>query len=115
MVLDGPPRIEASSEPVPDSADLRLTRISVNGQPQAQNVSREVERDESKGVYRLQWIAHALCVPPEGGRDIESGLMIAATPAGTTLTMFNELTVRSFRDRIVYPLSPRRMANLIKQ
>ena len=29
--------------------------------------------------------------------------------------MFNELTVRSFRDRIIYPTAPRRMGNLIKQ
>jgi hypothetical protein len=31
------------------------------------------------------------------------------------LTMSSELTARPFRDRIVYPLGVRRMANLIKQ
>jgi Zn-dependent protease len=54
-------------------------------------------------------------VPPEGGRDVETGLLVEATPAGTTLTIFGELTARSFRDRIVYPIGFRRMANLMKQ
>jgi Zn-dependent protease len=115
MVLDGPPLVETSSERLPDSTDLWLTRIAVNGQPQAQTVSREIERDEAKGVIRTQWVDHALSIPPEDGRNVDAGFMIAATPAGTTLTMFIELTVHSFRDRVVYPLSPRRMANQIKQ
>ena len=54
-------------------------------------------------------------MPPEGGRDVETGLMVEATPGGTTLTMFGELTARSFRDRIVYPIGLLRMANLVKQ
>jgi Zn-dependent protease len=115
MVLDGPPRMETACERLPDSADLWLARVAVNGQPFSQGVSREIERDEVKGVMRVQYVEHALSVPPEGGRDIEAGFMIAATPAGTTLTMFNELTVRSFRDRIVYPINPRGMSNRIKQ
>lgn len=115
MVLDGPPLVETTCERVPDSADLWLSRVAVDGQPRSQGVSREIERDEAKGVIRARWIEHALSVPPEGGRDVETGLMIVATPAGTTLTMFNELTARSFRDRIVYPIGPRRLANQIKQ
>jgi len=64
---------------------------------------------------RARLVAHPLSKPPEGGRDIETGLIVEATPEGTALTMFNELTVRSFRDRIIYPTAPRRMGNLIKQ
>jgi Zn-dependent protease len=115
FVLDGPPIIEMSSEPLPDSPDLWLTRITVSGQPQSQVVSYDLERDETKGIMRARLVAHPLSRPPEGGRDIETGLIVEATPEGTALTMFNELTVRSFRDRIIYPTAPRRMGNLIKQ
>jgi hypothetical protein len=38
MILDGPPVMEFSREPLPDSADLWLTRVTISGQPQAQNV-----------------------------------------------------------------------------
>ena len=115
FVLDGPPIIESSSEPLPDSPDLWLTRITVGGQPQSQIVSYELERDETKGIMRMRLVAHPLSKPPEGGRNVESGLVVEATPEGTALTMSNELTVRSFRDRIIYPVAPRRIANLIKQ
>jgi len=115
MVLDGPPVIEISREPLPDSADLWLTRVAFGGQPRAQNVSRELERDEAKGIIRSRMMAHTLSVPPEGGRDAESGFLVEATAGGTMLTVFGELTARSFRDRIVYPIGLRRMANLIKQ
>lgn len=115
LVLDGPPVMEFSHEPVPDSAELWLTRISLSGQPRAQIVSRELERDEAKGIVRSVAVAHALSVPPEGGRDAESGLLVEATPDGTMLTMFNEWTARSFRDRIVYPIGLRRMVILMKQ
>jgi hypothetical protein len=113
FVLDGPPTIEMSSEPLPDSPDLWLTRITVGGQPQSQIVSHYLERDETKGIMRARLVAHPLSKPPEGGRNVESGFVLEATPEGTALTMFNELTVRSFRDRIIYPVAPRRMANLI--
>jgi Zn-dependent protease len=115
MVLDGPPAMEISCERVPDSADLWLTRVVVSGQPRSQGVSREIERDETKGIVRAQWVEHALSVPPAGGRDVESGFMVEATPEGTSLTMFIELTVRSFRDRIIYPVGLRQIANRIKQ
>jgi Zn-dependent protease len=115
FVLDGPPMVEMSSEPLPDSPGLWLTHITVSGQPQSQVVSYELERDETKGILRARLVAHPLSKPPEGGRDIETGLIVEATPEGTALTMFNELTVRSFRDRIIYPTAPRRMGNLIKQ
>src|SRR5216684_2216080 len=95
MVLDGPPVMEFLREPLPDSADLWLTRVAVSGQPRAQSVSRELERDEAKGIIRSRALAHTLSVPPEGGRNVETGLLVEATSGGTTLTMFGELTARS--------------------
>lgn len=115
MMLDGPPVMEISREPVPDSADLWLTRVAVAGQPRAQGVSRELERDEAKEIIRTQAVTHTLNVPPDDGRDIETALMVETTPEGTALTMLSELTVRSFRDRIVYPIGLRHLANRIKQ
>jgi Zn-dependent protease len=115
LVLDGPPVMEIWYEPMPDSADLWLTRLAISGQLRMQSVSRVLERDEMRGIIRSQFVAHTLSVPPEGGRDVESGLVVEATPAGTRLTVSSELTARSFRDRIVYPIGLRRMANLMKQ
>lgn len=115
LVLDGPPSMEISYKPLPDSDDLWLTSIAVSGQPRVQTVSREIERDEVKGVARSKLVAHPLSIPPEMGRDVESGIMIGTTSDGTTLTLFNEFTVRAFKDRIIYPLAPRQMANLMKQ
>ena len=115
MVLDGPPAMEISRESIPDSADLWLTRVALNGQPRAQGVTREIERDEPNGIVRVQSVAHPLSIPPEDGRDVHSGLSVKTAPEGTALTMFYELTVRTFRDRIVYPIGLRGMANRIKQ
>ena len=115
MVFDGPPVMEFSREPVPDSADLWLTRLALDGQPRAQNVSRDLERDEVKGISRSEMVAHPLAAPPEGGRNVETGLLVEATLDGTALTVFGELTARSFRDRIVFPIGLRRMAHLTKQ
>jgi Zn-dependent protease len=115
LILDGPPVMEISCEPLPDSADLWLIRVALNGQPRTQSVSRQLERDETKGIIRSRALPHTLSVPPEGGRDVETGLLVEATPGGTALTMFGELTARSFRDRIVYPIGLRRMANLMKR
>jgi len=115
IVLDGPPEFDISREPIPDSDGLWLTRLLVSGQPRTQGVSRELVRDEAKGVVVAQGVAHELCVPPEGGRNVKSGMRIAATAHGTSLTVFTEMTVSAFRDRIVYPLGLRRMAQLIKQ
>jgi hypothetical protein len=116
MILDGPPVVEFSREPLPDSADLWLTRLVLSGHPRAQSVSRELERDEAKAIIiRSRALAHTLSVPPDGGRDVETGLLVEAMSGGTTLTMFGELTAHSFRDRIVYPIGLRRMANLVKQ
>lgn len=114
MVLDGPPLMEISTEPVPDSDGLLLTRVAVSGQHRSQGVSREIERDEAKGVISAQWPDHPLSVPPEGGRNILSGIKVETTPEGTAHTMFIELTVRSFRDRIVYPIGLRQIANRVK-
>ena len=115
MVLDGPPVMEISREPVPDSDDLWLTRLLVSGQPRTQGVGRELVRDEVKGVIIAQMVAHELSVPPEGGRNVKSGMRVEATEHGTSLTVFSEMTVSSFRDRIIYPIGLRRMALLIKQ
>ncbi|CCE05325.1 membrane hypothetical protein [Bradyrhizobium sp. STM 3843] len=114
MVLNGPPIMEITREHFLEDEDLWLTRIAVAGQPRAQAVVRQIERDEEKGIMRVQTVAHELSVPPEGGRNSHSGMTIAATPQGTILTMFNEVTVRSFRDRIIYPLGMRRMAQMVK-
>ena len=115
MVLDGPPVLEISREPVPDSDDLWLTRLLVSGQPRTQGVSRELIRDEANGVLVAQGVAHELSVPPEGGRNVKSGMCIEAVAQGTSLTVFSEMTVSAFRDRIIYPIGLRRMAQLIKQ
>ncbi|MBC9877923.1 hypothetical protein G8O24_11280 [Bradyrhizobium sp. INPA01-394B] len=115
MVLDGPPVLEISREPVPDSDGLWLTRLLVSGQPRTQGVSRELVRDEAKGVIVAQAVAHELSVPPEGGRNVKSGMRIEATAQGTSLTVFSEMTVSSFRDRVIYPIGLQRMAILIKQ
>jgi Zn-dependent protease len=115
MALDGPPAMEISREPIPDSADLWLTRVALNGQPRAQGVTRDIERDETNGIIRSQSVAHPLSIPPEGGRDIHSGMSMKTAPDGTVVTMFYELTVRTFRDRIVYPTGLRGMAYRIKQ
>jgi len=115
IAFAGPPALELSREPVPDSDGLWLTRIAVNGQPRAQGVSRELERDEEKGIFLARSVPHALSVPPEGGRNVEAGFRITKTARGTALTLFNEFTAQSLRDRIIYPLSLRRMAHLIKQ
>ena len=115
MVLDGPPVMHISREPIPDSADLWLTRVAVNGQLRAQGVTRELERDEPNGIIRARSVAHPLSIPPEDGRDTHSGLVVKSAPGGTALTMFYELTVRTFRDRIVYPIGLRGMAYRIKQ
>ena len=115
IVLNGPPVIEIAHGPLPDVPGLWLTRVAVSGQPRAQAVSREIVRDEDQGILTSRAVEHALSVPPEDGRDREIGLTVETTPEGTALTMFNELTIRSFRDRIVYPMGLRRMADMIKQ
>src|SRR5260370_26779097 len=50
LVLDGPPVLEISREPVPDSADLWLGRVAISRQPRAQSVSRELKRDRANGL-----------------------------------------------------------------
>ncbi|WP_247557523.1 hypothetical protein [Bradyrhizobium sp. 138] len=112
IVLNGPPIIEISHGPLPDGDGLWLTRVAVSGQPTAQAVSREIERNTDQGILTSRAVEHALSIPPEDGRDREIGLMVEATPEGTALTMVNELTIRSFSDRIVYPIGLRRMAQL---
>ncbi len=58
MVLDGPPIMEISREPLPDDSGLWLTRVALNGQPRAQGVTREIERDETNGIIRAQSVTH---------------------------------------------------------
>ena len=115
MVLDGPPVMEISREPLAHAPGLWLTRVALNGHPRAQAVSREIERDEVKGLIRVETVPHPLSIPPDAGRGTQSGLLVEAKPEGTALTMFSEFTVRAFRDRIVYPIGLRRMVNQIKR
>jgi hypothetical protein len=115
LVLEGPPTLELSRERLPDSDGLWLTRVLVNGQPKGQAVTREIVRDEAQGIVLAEIVPHALSVPREDGRNARSGLKVQATAEGTMFTMSSELTVLSFRDRIIYPLGLRRMATLIKQ
>ena len=115
LVFDGPPVMEMVSEPLPDDADLRLTRISINGHEHGRVVTRPLERDETAGRFVSQQVAHELTWPPELASDALVGLTLTATPQGTALTMFNELTVRSFRERIVYRLGIDTRAAQIKR
>jgi Zn-dependent protease len=115
MVLKGPPLTEITHEPLSGTDNLWLNRITISGQPRMQVVSREIERDEDKGVISGHFVAHPLSLPPEGGRDILSVMTFASTQQGTLVTLSNELTIRSFHDRIVYPLGLRRMGQLVKE
>jgi hypothetical protein len=78
-------------------------------------VARELERDEGRGVAIAQAVPHALALPPDLGNDCLMGMRLADAPQGTALTFFNELTVRSFRERITYPTGLRRRAELTKR
>jgi Zn-dependent protease len=115
VVLDGPPAIEYVTEPVPDGDGLFVTRVSVDGQPRLQVVWRELECDAVKGTTLCQAVPHPLSVPPEGGNDCLMGSTIEERPEGTALTVFNELTIRSFRERIAYPIGLRSRAILAKR
>jgi Zn-dependent protease len=115
VIFDGPPLIETTSEPVPDSDGLTVSRVLVNGQLYSQVAMRKLDSDEARGIILTRIIPHALSVPLEDARDMLAGQKIEATPQGTALTTFYELTARSFRDRIVYPNGLRRTAILIKQ
>jgi hypothetical protein len=114
IVLDGPPDIEMLRERLSASDGLFVTRVVVAGRQRAQIVSRELERDEIKGIWTCQVLPHALSSPPEGGRDLVGGTHVEATSRGTAVSVFEEVTVRSFPDRIVHPLALRRSALLLK-
>src|SRR5260370_3475 len=60
VLFDGPPAMEIVTEPLPDSDDLRITRISVNGQEMARVVSRQLECDEARGTLVGRQMAHEL-------------------------------------------------------
>jgi Zn-dependent protease len=115
VAFEGITTTEIVREPLPGSDGLHVTRVSINGELQVQVVSRELERDEAKGAALAQAVPHELSLPPGSGNDCLMGFTIEERPQGTGLTLFNELTVRSFRERISYPLGLRRLANLIKQ
>lgn len=114
IVFDGPPAVELITEPLPDSGDLRLTQVLVNGQERARVVSRELVRDEAEGRTLSQNVPHALTHPPELANDCLAGIRIEARPQGTALSIFNELTVRSFRERLICPLGVSDRAARIK-
>jgi hypothetical protein len=113
--FEGPPVTAFVREALPDSGGLFVTRVSINGHEWARVVTRELERDEERGVAIAQAVPHALSLPPDLGNDCLMGMRLADAPQGTALTFFNELTVRSFRERITYPTGLRRRAELTKR
>ncbi len=115
VVFDGPPTMELIQEPLPGGGDLRLTRILINGREWGCVVSRELACDEAEGTMLSQAVPHELVRPPELANDCLARLRIETRPKGTALTVFNELTVRSFRERISYPLGVRVRAAQIKR
>jgi len=115
IVFDGPPTMEMIAERVPGSKDLRLTRILINGQEWGCVIARELTRDESEGTILSQSVPHQLVWPRELANDCLAGLRVEARPHGTALTIFNELTVQSFRERITYPVGVRGRAARIKR
>jgi Zn-dependent protease len=115
ILFEGPSTIEIVREPLPGNDGLFVNRLSINGQLQLQLVARELERDEARGVALSQAMPHELSLPPGSGNDCLAGLKVEETPQGTALTYFNEMTIRSFRERITRPLGLRRLADLTKQ
>jgi Zn-dependent protease len=114
-VFDGPPVMEITQQPLPEGGDLYLTRVSVGGQDRGCVVAREVVRDEAAGTLVSETIpGHPLTRPPELANDRVAGHQIATVPEGTALTLFNEFTVRSFHERILYPLGASDLAVRIK-
>ena len=115
VVYEGPPLIEIVREPLPDSDGLHVVRVSHNGQLQARAVSRRIERDDAKGVALSLSVPHQLTFPPESANECLYGTRVEARPDGTELSIMNELTVRSFRERIVHPVAIAQRARQIKR
>ncbi|HEY1544787.1 MAG TPA: hypothetical protein VGG01_20505 [Xanthobacteraceae bacterium] len=115
VIFHSQPVLAFVTEPLPGEDGLVLTRALVDGRPEGQVVSRQIERDDAKGISIWQAVPHALAVPPEGGHDLVSGVKVEAMGLGTGLTVFYEYSVRSFRDRIVYPMGCALYGQLIKK
>jgi Zn-dependent protease len=114
LVFDGPPVMELITEPLPEGEALHLTRVLLNGQEWGRVVARYLECDEAAGTMLSQVVPHPLTHPPELANDCLGGLHIEARPEGTLLTIFNELTVHAFRERINYPVGVAGRATNIK-
>jgi Zn-dependent protease len=114
-VFDGPPVTEMAIEPLADGSDLLVTRVSINGQEWGRVVCRRLVQDEARGVVVSEIVAHELSHPPELANEGLIGAIVEERPNGTALTVINELTVRSFRERITYPLGVSRRAVQIKK
>jgi Zn-dependent protease len=115
LVFEGPPVIAIETEMLPGSDQLQMACVSINGQLQNRTVARLLERDAVKGTLLYQIVPHELSMPPDCCSGCLQGVMVEERPEGTALTLFGELTVRSFRERIVLPLGTRRSAQLFKQ
>jgi Zn-dependent protease len=101
VMFDGAPLKEVIREPLPGSDDLYLTRTLIDGEEWSRVVSRELVRDEAAGTLVSQSVPdHPSTHPPELANDCVSGARIETRPQGTALTLHDELTVQSFRDRI---------------
>jgi hypothetical protein len=115
IIFDGPPVTELISEKMPEDGDLRLTRVLCNGQELGRVVARKLACDEAAGTMLSQAVPHhPLSHPPALANDCLGGLQIEAGPKGTALTVFNELTVGAFSDRINYPAGVAARAASIK-
>jgi Zn-dependent protease len=78
--------------------------VLCSGQELGRVVSRGLACDEGAGTLVSQAVPHhPLTHPPELANDCLGGLRIEARPNGAALTVFNELTVRAFHERINYP------------
>jgi Zn-dependent protease len=117
IVFDGPPVTELTSTPLPEDEELHLVRVVCAGQELARVVTRTLVRDEAEGkVLSRSVLGHPSTHPPEFANDSLAGIRIEAQAQGTALTLFTEMTVRSFRERIVLPLGVSgRAANIRKQ
>jgi Zn-dependent protease len=115
VVFDGPPVTEIVTEPLPEDAELRLVRYSINGNEWCRVVVRQDIHDEAASMLVGQQVPHALTWPREFETDCRSGVKLAPLPNATELALFNEMTIRSFRERITLRLGIDRHIGQIKQ
>jgi Zn-dependent protease len=115
IVFDGPPVREEIREPLPADGDLHMIRTLVNGEETSRVVFRELSRDEEAGTLVTQAVPHPLTQPPDLANDCVTRVQIEKAPQGTSLTISDELAVRSFRERLTYPFGVATRAFRIKR